>query len=94
MEYNPEPINTDDVELNDEILELAETLAKNTHDIWAEGRIKQGWKYGEKRDDTLKTTPCLIPYEELPENEKEYDRNTAIGTLKLIKKLGFNITRG
>ncbi|MBR5780829.1 MAG: Ryanodine receptor Ryr, partial [Bacteroidales bacterium] len=42
--------------------------------------------------DTLKTHPCLIPYEELPEVEKAYDRDTALGTLKLIKKLGFKIT--
>lgn len=94
MEYNPKPISTNDVILNDEILELAEVLAKNTHDIWARGRMKQGWKYGEYRNDNLKTTPCLVPYEELPESEKEYDRNTAIETLKLIKKLGFKITRG
>ena len=35
----------------------------------------------------------LVPYDELPESEKEYDRNTAIETLKLIIKLGYKITR-
>ena len=94
MEYNPKPINTKDVVLDNEILELAEVLAKNTHDVWAEGRIKEGWKYGECRNDNLKTTPCLVPYEELPESEKEYDKKTAIETLKLIKKLGYKIIRG
>ena len=59
----------------------------------AETRIKQGWKYGEQRNDELKTHPCLVPYEELPEEEKEYDRNTSIGTLKLIMKLGLKISQ-
>lgn len=93
VEYIPNPINTTDVVLDDEILELAEMLAKNTHEIWAIGRKQEGWKYGTIRDDNLKTTPCLVEYEDLPENEKEYDRNTAIVTLKLIQKLGFRIVK-
>lgn len=93
MEYIPNPINTTDVVLDDEILELAEMLSKNTHEIWAIGRKQEGWKYGTIRDDNLKTTPCLVEYEDLPENEKEYDRNTAIETLKLIQKLGFKIIK-
>lgn len=93
MNYQPKPVDTKDVILSEEILKLAEKLANNTHDIWAIGRINEGWKYGTVRDDKLKTTPCLVPYEELPESEKEYDRNTAIETLKLIQKLGFNIVK-
>ena len=46
-----------------------------------------------RRDDEKKTHPCLVPYEELPEIEKDYDRNTAIGTLKLIQALGFDIVK-
>ncbi|MBR2289954.1 MAG: Abi family protein [Clostridia bacterium] len=91
--YEPKPVDTKDVVLSDEIMELAERLAKNTHDIWAVGRLNEGWKYGTVRDDKLKTTPCLVEYEELPESEKEYDRNTAIETLKLIQKLGFKIVK-
>ncbi|RGF48554.1 RyR domain-containing protein [Ruminococcus callidus] len=60
---------------------------------WAAGRIKEGWIYGEIKNTEEKTTPCLVPYDELPESEKEYDRNTAIETLKLIIKLGYKITR-
>ncbi len=89
--YTPQPIDTADVELPEELKELVEEMSKNVHEVWAETRIKQGWKYGEQRNDELKTHPCLIPYEELSEEEKEYDRNTSIGTLKLILKLGFNI---
>ncbi len=93
MNYTPKPIDTDDVVLSDELLELSEKLAENTHDVWAAGRVSQGWTYGEVRNDEKKTTPCLVPYSELPESEKDYDRNTALQTLKLIQKLGFKITK-
>ena len=91
--YTPQPIDTTGVELPDDLKMLVEQMSKNVHEVWAETRIQQGWTYGEQRDDELKTHPCLIPYEQLPESEKEYDRNTSIGTLKLILKLGFKITQ-
>ncbi|OWK43755.1 putative ryanodine receptor [Fimbriiglobus ruber] len=70
---------------------LLEELAKNTHDVWAVTRIKQGWSHGSARDDAAKKHPCLVPYADLPEGEKEYDRNTAAETLKAILKLGYTI---
>jgi len=91
--YTPQPIDTSDVKLPEELEMLVEQMSKNVHEVWAETRIQQGWTYGEQRNDELKTHPCLIPYEELPEEEKEYDRNTSVGTLKLIMKLGFKITQ-
>ena len=92
--YKPEPIDTKSVELPKELLELTEKIAENVHDIWALGRISDGWTYGEVRDDAKKTTPCLVPYSELSEGEKEYDRNTALETLKLIVALGYKIEKG
>ncbi|SHL23069.1 RyR domain-containing protein [Xylanibacter ruminicola] len=90
--YTPQPIDTSDVKLPKELNTLVEQMAKNVHEVWAEARIRQGWTYGPERNDTLMTHPCLVPYEELPEEEREYDRNTSIGTLKLILKMGFKIT--
>lgn len=90
-EYTPNPIDTSDIILPDELLELTEKIAKNTHDVWAVGSIKEGWRYGEKRDDANKQTPCLVEYEDLPDSEKEYDRNTSLETIKLILKLGYDI---
>ena len=90
-EYTPHPVDTSDVVLPEEMNELVEEMAKNVHEVWAETRIKQGWTYGAERNDERKTHPCLVPYEELPEEEKTYDRNTAVETLKLIMKLGFSI---
>ncbi len=92
-QFIPQPIDTSDIQLPEELNPLLEAMSKNVHEVWAETRIKQGWKYGEQRNDELKTHPCLLPYEELPEEEKEYDRNTSIGTLKLIMKLGFKINK-
>lgn len=92
-EYIPQPIDTNDIKLPVELEQLVEKMSKNVHEVWSETRIQQGWTYGEQRNDELKTHPCLVPYEELPEEEKEYDRNTSIGTLKLIMKLGFKIEK-
>lgn len=84
-------MDTSDVQLPEELNELVEKMAKNVHDVWAQSRISQGWTYGPERNDALKHHPCLVPYEELPEIERAYDRDTALGTLKLICKLGFKI---
>lgn len=91
--YTPSPINLDEVELPNDILSLVELIAKNVHEVWADARVKEGWTYGERKDSIKKTTPCLVPYEELPEEEKEYDRKTALETIKLIIKLGYNISK-
>lgn len=91
--YTPQPIDTEDIELPKELMSLVEAMAKNVHEIWAQTRIEQGWVFGLERNDRLKRHPCLIPYEELPESEKEYDRNTSLSTLKLIYKLGFKISK-
>ena len=82
--YIPKPIDTTGVALPKELNDLAEEIAKNVHEVWSEGRMKEGWTYGEERDDAKKHHPCLVPYEDLTETEKEYDRNTSQETLKLI----------
>jgi ryanodine receptor 2 len=91
MNYIPNPIDTSKIEISQDILELVEKLAENTHDIWAKQRMSQGWTYGERRDDVKKTTPCLVSYNELPDSEKEYDRNTALETIKVMLSLGYEI---
>ncbi|MDE7154122.1 MAG: Ryanodine receptor Ryr [Muribaculaceae bacterium] len=92
-EYIPSPENTSDINLPEELSSLIEAMAKNVHEVWAKNRIAEGWTYGEKRDDENKKHPCLIPYEMLPDIEKEYDRATSQETLKLIIKSGFEIKK-
>ena len=91
--YTPHPIDTSGVALDEELLRLTERIAENVHEVWAAARLAEGWTYGETRDDEAKRTPCLVPYDELPEIEKEYDRNTAMNTLKLVTALGYKIEK-
>ena len=93
MTYIPKPYATQNIKLADEILDLIDELAKNTHENWADERMRYGWTYGKKRDDEFKKHPCLIPYEELSEEEKKYDRRTSMETLKTIKLLGYEIVK-
>ena len=91
--YIPHPIDLSDVELPAHLDSLREAIAENTHEVWAAGRMKEGWTYGPERDDKLKKHPDLIPYSDLPEGEKQYDRDTAVNTIKLVIKLGYNIVK-
>lgn len=90
--YIPLPVDTSDVTLPPELTALTERMAENAHDVWAKNRMDQGWTYGPERDDAQRKHPCLVAYRELPEQEKEYDRVLALETLRLILKLGFDIT--
>lgn len=92
-DYEPQPVNLDDIQLTDELLELREAIAENAHDVWATARIKEGWSFGPERDDANKKHPDLIPYSALPDSEKEYDRLMALDTIRLVKKLGFEIVK-
>ena len=91
--YIPDPVDTGDVEIPAELEALAERIAENVHEVWARTRMNQGWTYGEERDDRLKRHPCLVSYRELSDDEKLFDHNTSQETLKLILKLGFEITK-
>lgn len=91
--YTPRPIDTSGVTLSPEILELTERLAEHAHEIWARQRLQDGWTHGPKRDDAEKKHPCLVPYADLTESEKQYDRNAAIDTLKAVLSLGYEIRR-
>ena len=93
MTYIPKPYATENIVLSEEIMNLINELAKNTHENWAEERIRKGWTYGKRRNDKLKKHPCLIPYGELSDNEKVFDRRTSIETLKAIRLLGYEIVK-
>ena len=89
--YTTTPVDTTNIQLPEELMALAEAISKNVHEVWAQNRIREGWTYGPVRDDQKRQTPCLVPYDQLPEEEKAYDRNTAFGTLKFIVSQGFEI---
>lgn len=91
--YTPKPMDLSSIEIPEELKPLKEKLAENVHDEWAQERIKNGWTYGPERNDSEKKHPCLVPYGELPESEKAYDRNTAESTIKAIIAAGFQISK-
>lgn len=93
MAYRPNPLDTSGVRLPSEMLELAELLAKNTHDIWAKARMEEGWIFGPVRSDAKKTNPCLVPYDELPEQEKEYDRRINRELLAALYAMGYRVVK-
>lgn len=92
-EYEPHPINLSDVEISDDLIELREAMAENAHEVWAYNRKQEGWIYGPKRDDQKKLHPDLVAYNKLPDSEKLYDREMAMNTIKLLKKLGWELTK-
>lgn len=91
--YNPKPIDLSDIELTEDLNDLREAIAENAHEVWAENRKAQGWSYGPKRDDEKLLHPDMVPYSQLPESEKEYDREMAMKTIKLLKKLGYDLVK-
>lgn len=91
--YKPQPIDLSDVELTEDLNELREAIAENAHEIWAANRQAEGWTYGPRRNDQLKQTPDMVPYSQLPESEKEYDREMAMKTIRLLVKLGYDLVR-
>ena len=91
MDYKPAPIDTSKVALTPELLELTELLANHVHDVWARQRLAEGWRYGPERNDASKEHPDLVPYDQLPEGEKEYDRSTAFEAIKVILALDYRI---
>lgn len=92
MSYDPRPLDTSSIKLDPSLNALVEALAENVHDTWARGRMDQGWTYGPARDDAAKKHPCLVPYADLPESEKAYDRNTALETLRFVTARGYQIS--
>jgi RyR domain len=92
-DYRPAPMDTSKVQLPWEVEELTEQLSRNAHEVWAQQRMAEGWRWGPQRDDARLLHPSLVPYEQLPESEKEYDRGTAMQTVKAILALGFRISR-
>ncbi len=91
VNYRPRPIDTAAVKLDESLDDLIERLAEHNHDVWASRRLAEGWRHGPKRDDGQRTHPDLVPYEELSEVEKEYDRQSVLAVLRATVALGYDI---
>ena len=92
MSYHPAPIDSSAIVLPAELHALTERLAENAHDLWAAQRLTHGWTQSPQSDDARKLYPFLVPYTELLDKQKEFDRIGAMGTLKAILALGYTVT--
>ena len=92
--YKPAPMDLSDIHLPDSLCELTEAIAENTHEVWSQRRLEEGWTYGPIRDEKAMKHPGLLPYSDLSEREKDYDRATAMNAIKMMVKLGFKIEKG
>jgi len=91
--YKPKPLDTSGVKLTSGQTALIESLSANAHEVWAAKRIEDGWVWGDKRDDSAKTHPCLVPYAQLPESEKGYDRVMVEQVIRAAVALGYRIEK-
>lgn len=92
--WDPGPDRNASVELPAFLAGLTERLAQEVHGRWARQRMSEGWRFGAERDEALKTTPNLVPYDDLPEAEKDVDRGTALATLRAILSEGYSLVPG
>ncbi len=90
MSFTPKLIGPTIV-LPDSLAPLVETLAENNHNSWALQRTSEGWTFGPVRDSSTKTHEGLVPFEELPESEKEVDRELVRSMLRAMVELGYRI---
>lgn len=92
-DYIPNPEDTSDITLSDDLIALCDAMSENIHEVWSASRIADNWSYRPLRNDALKHHNCLVPYDQLPDSEKEYDRRNCMETIKLILKLGYEIKK-
>lgn len=52
---------------------LSGASPEESHENWLKFKRADGWVYGEVKDFDEKTHPCMVPYNELPEEQKIKD---------------------
>ncbi len=70
---------------------VVEALAEFEHDEWMRERISSGWIYGAEKDAVKKTSPYLVPFEDLSEDVKDLDRDTIRNIPALLEMIGVAI---
>ena len=91
--YKPHPVNLEDIHLDNDIMQLQDVFAENIHEVWAKERKEEGWVYGPVVDAQEKTDPNLLPFDLLPQQEKEHCRILVLESIKLLEKLGWQLTK-
>jgi len=73
--------------------EEVEVMSEMEHGRWNVERLRAGWRLGPKRDSTNKITPYLVPWKELPEGIKKWDRDAVRNWPKVFAQAGLEVYR-
>jgi len=73
--------------------EEVELMAEMEHERFVEERLRQGFTYGSTKDLEKKTIPTLIPWSQLPNEEKNKDRDSVRGLSAFLARARFQIYR-
>jgi hypothetical protein len=46
---------------------------EQSHELWSAHKLAEGWVYGKTKSIEKKTHPCLVPYDELPVEQRVKD---------------------
>ncbi|XP_065399219.1 ryanodine receptor 2 isoform X7 [Macaca fascicularis] len=89
--FTPIPVDTSQIVLPPHLERIREKLAENIHELWVMNKIELGWQYGPVRDDNKRQHPCLVEFSKLPEQERNYNLQMSLETLKTLLALGCHV---
>ncbi|XP_034049809.1 ryanodine receptor 2 isoform X2 [Thalassophryne amazonica] len=89
--FTPTPVDTSQIVLPPHLERIREKLAENIHELWVMNKIELGWTYGSVRDDNKRQHPCLVEFFRLPEQERSYNLQMSLETLKTLLALGCHV---
>uniref|UniRef100_A0A8C3GAC5 Ryanodine receptor 2 n=1 Tax=Cyclopterus lumpus TaxID=8103 RepID=A0A8C3GAC5_CYCLU len=89
--FTPIPVDTSQIVLPPHLERIREKLAENIHELWVMNKIELGWTYGAVRDDNKRQHPCLVEFSKLPEQERSYNLQMSLETLKTLLALGCHV---
>ncbi|KAM6128234.1 ryanodine receptor 2 [Pterocles gutturalis] len=89
--FTPVPVDTTQIVLPPHLERIREKLAENIHELWVMNKIELGWQYGPVRDDNKRQHPCLVEFSKLPEQERNYNLQMSLETLKTLLALGCHV---
>ncbi|KAG5262307.1 hypothetical protein AALO_G00273740 [Alosa alosa] len=89
--FTPTPVDTSQIVLTPHLERIREKLAENIHELWVMNKVELGWTYGMIRDDNKRQHPCLVEFSKLPEQERSYNLQMSVETLKTLLALGCHV---
>ncbi len=86
-------LSADKIQLPEFVPDDVERMAEMEHGRWNVERFDSGWRYGEKKDEARKLSPYLVPWQQVPDSIKVYDREAVRTWPKILAQAGFQVSR-